>query len=39
MKIKAREIGLESGLVDIKVSVNEEKRSALKFVFRLKDRK
>lgn len=34
-----RNIGLESGLVDVKVCAIDEKWSALKFVFRLKDRK
>jgi hypothetical protein len=34
-----RNIGLESGLVDVKVCAVDERWSALKFVFRLKDRK
>ena len=33
-----REIGLKSGLVDVKVCAVDETWSALKFVFRLKDR-
>lgn len=34
-----REIGLRSGLVDVKVAAIDEIWSGLKFVFRLKDRK
>ena len=34
-----REIGLKSGLVDVKVCAVDETWSGLKFVFRLKDRK
>ena len=33
-----REIGLENGLVDVKVAAIDEDWSALKFVYRLKDR-
>ena len=33
-----REIGLKGGLVDVKVCAVDETWSALKFVFRLKDR-
>lgn len=33
-----REVGLENGLVDVKVTAIDEDWSALKFVFRLKDR-
>jgi len=34
-----RELGLRSGLVDVKVAAIDETWSGLKFVFRLKDRK
>jgi hypothetical protein len=34
-----REIGLENGLVDVKVTAIDDDWSALKFVFRTKDRK
>lgn len=34
-----REIGVQSGLVDVKVCAIDEMWSGLKFVFRLKDRK
>lgn len=34
-----REIGLEHGLVDVKVAAVDEVWSALKFVYRLKDRR
>jgi hypothetical protein len=34
-----RDIGLKSGLVDVKVAAVDETLSGLKFVFRLKDRK
>lgn len=34
-----REIGLEQGLVDVKVAAVDEVWSALKFVYRLKDRR
>lgn len=34
-----REIGLDTGLVDIKVAAIDETWSGLKFVFRVKDRK
>jgi hypothetical protein len=34
-----RKIGLETGLVDVKVASFDEQWSALKFVYRLKDRK
>jgi hypothetical protein len=34
-----RDIGLKSGLVDVKVAAVDETWSGLKFVFRLKDRK
>lgn len=34
-----RKIGLEHGLVDIKIAVIDETWSGLKFVYRLKDRK
>jgi len=33
-----REIGLANGLVDVKVAAVDEDWSALKFVYRLKDR-
>lgn len=33
-----REVGLEAGLVDVKVAAIDDTWSALKFVFRLKDR-
>lgn len=33
-----REVGLENGLVDVKVAAIDEDWSALKFVFRVKDR-
>ncbi len=33
-----REIGLENGLVDVKVIAIDEKWSGLKFVYRIKDR-
>jgi hypothetical protein len=36
---RIREIGLENGLVDIKVCAVDETWSGLKFVYRLKDRK
>lgn len=35
---KVRAIGLETGLVDVKVCAVDETWSGLKFVFRLKDR-
>jgi len=35
----AREIGLENGLVDVKVCAVDDVWSGLKFVYRLKDRK
>jgi hypothetical protein len=35
----AREIGLQNGLVDVKVCAVDDVWSGLKFVFRLKDRK
>ena len=34
-----REIGIENGLVDVKVAAIDETRSGLKFVYRVKDRK
>jgi hypothetical protein len=34
-----REIGLTNGLVDVKVAAVDERWSALKFVYRVKDRK
>lgn len=33
-----REVGLASGLVDVKVAAVDERWSGLKFVYRLKDR-
>jgi hypothetical protein len=35
---RIREIGLENGLVDVKVCAVDETWSGLKFVYRLKDR-